>query len=227
MKKTHLLNEQTIRKWMKLANMKETLTENFINKLNEKEDEKEDEENTSLPPEIENPEELEEPKELENPETPAMETNEDEIVQLVNAIADAIQDVTGVDVSVEKGMGKEPEKEELPVEPKLDNSLEKNKEEEEVMKEDTIPSGDRTEYDEDQRELPTHDQVVEEKNEKLEEEEKIEENKEFGGTKDMKMKNATMSKKNIVKENKIKISKEKLVEEVSKRIIEKLAKTKK
>ena len=89
----------------------------------------------------------------------------------------------------------------------------------EVVKEEGAPvSGDRVEQSADQAELPTDKVVVED--------EKVEESKEpyagISGVKDMEMKDAPKSKK--VEESKKKLTKEQIIAEIAKKVVERLRK---
>ena len=101
-KKTTLVNESVIRRWGKLANMA-PLTENFIDTLEEEVTEEEDlqemEVEAALDMEADGgEEEMEAEVEMDDAE---VQMSEEEAEKLVAAIADAVSQVTGVDVDVE------------------------------------------------------------------------------------------------------------------------------
>ena len=106
-----LLSEGTVRRFMKLATL-DNLTETFVDTLGEEEEEidlgaddaVDDVEVDDLAP-------ADDVAPLED-EAPAVDVDPETVEALVGAIADAIGDVTGVDVSVEGG---EPPAEELPM----------------------------------------------------------------------------------------------------------------
>ncbi|MDP3987209.1 MAG: hypothetical protein Q8P81_03230 [Nanoarchaeota archaeon] len=209
-KSKQLLNESTIRKFMKLANLK-PLSENFLDSL--REDEEEDPEMGAGP---EMPSDM--PPEMDS--EPAV-GDEQMVKDIVSAVAAAIQDVTGVEVEVEGGTDEEGEEgEEMPQEPGMDMEPEIEEKPEEDIMEDTLPSGDRSQQSGDQRELPAHDQVVEG-------EEIKKESKEFGGTKDAKMKDAQKPKKDKVEESKKKLTKEQMIKMISERVAKRIIESKK
>ena len=109
-RKSPLLSEGTVRRFMKLATL-DNLTENFVDTL----DEEEEEVDLGAPPEgdvdVDDLAVADDVAPLED-EAPAVDVDPETVEALVGAIADAIGDVTGVDVSVEGG---EPPAEELPM----------------------------------------------------------------------------------------------------------------
>jgi len=119
-----LLSEGTVRRFMKLATL-DNLTENFVDTLDEEEEEVDlgadgavdDVEVDDLAP----PADV---APLED-EAPAVDVDPETVEAIVGAIADAIGDVTGVDVSVQ---GDEPPAEEFPMdaegEPAVEPELE-------------------------------------------------------------------------------------------------------
>ncbi len=97
-KKTTLVNESVIRRWGKLANM-QPLTENFIDTL---EEEEEMEMDAAVEMEADDGEEEMMGAEVEMEDGGAeVQMSEEEAEVLVAAIADAVSQVTGVDVDVE------------------------------------------------------------------------------------------------------------------------------
>ena len=97
-KKTTLVNESVIRRWGKLANM-QPLTENFIDTLAEEEELEMD---AAVEMEADDGEEemMDAEVEIED-EGAEVQMSEEEAEVLVAAIADAVSQVTGVDVDVE------------------------------------------------------------------------------------------------------------------------------
>jgi len=145
--KKRTLNENTIRRFMKLANMS-ALTENYFDN-NTQEDEleegglyaRDDEELAAEEPALGEPA-LEEPA-LEEPalEEPAAEGpaagGDVDVVGLVDAIVGAIEQETGVPISTEETPAAEPELDaELAPEPELDAELAPEPEAEEPMLEE-------------------------------------------------------------------------------------------
>ena len=126
-RKSPLLSEGTVRRFMKLATL-DNLTENFVDTLEEMpmpaEEDDLDAEVAVDEVEVDDLAVADDVAPLED-EAPAVDVDPETVEALVGAIADAIADVTGVDVSVEGG---EPPAEELPmdaegepaVEPELD-----------------------------------------------------------------------------------------------------------
>jgi hypothetical protein len=99
--KKNLLKEGTVRRFMKLADLT-TLSENFFDApeaLEEEETEALEEEEE--PMDMGEPEE--EPMDMEADEAPAGEENEELARDVASAVASALEDVLGVDVSVEGG----------------------------------------------------------------------------------------------------------------------------
>lgn len=166
-----LLNENTVRHFMKLAKLK-PLTENFVNKIFEGDDEEEKEDEMEFSPggseesEPPMPSPAPEGEEVSPAEPPMGGGMEDKVEDIISAIAEAIAKETGVQISVESdegGESAEPPVDEMPEsEPKGELEPAPEEETDIVKEEKTLVSGDRTEQSEDQRELPAHDQVVEE-----------------------------------------------------------------
>lgn len=97
-KKTTLVNENVIRRWGKLANM-QPLTENYIDTL---EEEEEMEIDAAVEMEADGGEEEMMGAEVEMEDAGAeVQMSEEEAEVLVAAIADAVSQVTGVEVDVE------------------------------------------------------------------------------------------------------------------------------
>lgn len=107
-----LLSESITRRFMKLANVSNSLSENFVSDryLSEEEEDMEMdmEPAAEMPPEDEDADPVGDDMDMGAPE-PEMggDMGEPEVEQLVSAIADAIQSVTGVAVDVEGGGGGE------------------------------------------------------------------------------------------------------------------------
>jgi len=113
MKKRTSLNEGTIRRFMTLAGTK-ALSENFVDLMNEQEPEEEEEElelGGEPDPALDMPAEEPAP-ELELDDAPAEEAPAAaggvDVVSLVDAIADAIEQETGVSISTEESTDEEP-----------------------------------------------------------------------------------------------------------------------
>jgi hypothetical protein len=99
-KKKTLINERVIRRWGKLANMP-SLTENYLGTIDEQEEEMELDA-VEVEDDGGEEEEVEMDAEIEmEPEEVSLDLSEDEAELLVQAIADAVSDVTGVEVDVE------------------------------------------------------------------------------------------------------------------------------
>lgn len=231
--KKGLLNEAVVRKFMKLAKL-QGLSENFVSRLHEEEEEPKEEEEEELPP----------PATDDGGELPPLDHtepdgdegvgagSEDLVKELADAIATAISQVTGVSVSVssdQKG-GDMPSASEPPAEPPAalppaSPGLPPDEEEEEEESplqeaEASPPSGDRSQFTDGQHELPDHDVVTEDK---------VEENKSnsaaFGGKgSGMKLKKAPAAKK--LEESK-KMSKEQMLREIARRVMNQLQGAKK
>lgn len=132
-RKSPLLSEGTVRRFMKLATL-DNLTENFVDTLEEMpmpaEEDDLDAEVAVDDVEVDDLAVADDVAPLEV-EGPAVDVDPETVEALVGAIADAIGDVTGVDVSVQGG---EPPAEELPMdaegepavepEPELDADVE-------------------------------------------------------------------------------------------------------
>ena len=105
-KSQRLLNEATIRRFMKLANT-QVLAEDFMDRTDPLEEEALalEEEEGEMEPGEEMPMGDEEPKMDMDAEAPAGEADVDEEVveDIVSAVVDAISNVTGVEASVEAG----------------------------------------------------------------------------------------------------------------------------
>jgi hypothetical protein len=93
-KKKALVNENVIRRWGKLANMA-PLTENFIDTLDEEEDDMEAGE-----PDMEA-----DAGEMDMGDEPAEAGEEEAVERIVSAVVDAISQETGVDIEVEGEAG--------------------------------------------------------------------------------------------------------------------------
>ncbi len=124
-----LLSEGTVRRFMKLATL-DNLTETFVDTLDEETEELEEgeyaEEEVALEDEAPAPEEMDYPEaDAEMAEEPAADVDPEAVRGLVDAIADAIEAQTGVEVSVEGDAAPE---EELPMdaegEPAVEPELE-------------------------------------------------------------------------------------------------------
>lgn len=189
-KDKQLLNEATVRSFMKLAKLG-PLSENFFDKIREEEEPEEMESTSDEAPMEDVPEK--EPLSLE-------QGNEQMITDLVQAIADAVESTTGVEVNVDS-------------------------EKEEEVGEATPEEMDVAFDDIDISPEEDAEEIMERVGEVCEEE-KVEESKEFGGTKDAKLKDAPKPKK-VQESKKAKLSKKQLFEEVAKRVAARLLKGKK
>jgi len=106
-----LLSESVTRRFMKLANVSNSLSENFVSDryLSEEEEEMDMGMDAPMPPEDEDADPVGDDAGMmdDAPDDMGGDMGEPEVEKLVSAIADAIQNVTGVAVDVEGGEGGE------------------------------------------------------------------------------------------------------------------------